>query len=136
MTTLNQDNNLEEGKMMKTENICKLSPIKGERRINQDLMFSIQYLPKRDDYYAVDWGYVKGKWTTSNKELYQIRWFFEDNFDEHAYEAVLETFGLFKQNFTLENVVKMSPRELARVGTLNPLSNTLGDYRYASEVQD
>ena len=106
---------------------------------SQGLMFSLAYQsPYRDDDdYAADWGHIKGRWTYSSRE-YGLgqRWEFCNNLDEHAYKALLETFGLKKEDFPLEKIVVMSPRELTRISGRDPLSDTLGDRRHASEVED
>jgi hypothetical protein len=87
--------------------------------------------------YAADWGRRDGLWTTSEKEYGSCRWYYSDNFYKEACHDVLAAFGLSEkdfEDFSLEKIARMGPKELAKIGTKNPHSFTLGDDRFASEV--
>lgn len=90
------------------------------------------------DTYAADWGRLKGLWTTSYKEYGSNLWRFQDDFYAEACRDVLKAFGLVEtdfEDFSLEKIVKMSPRELAEKGNKNPVSDTIGDKRCAWVVK-
>ncbi|MBM3234173.1 hypothetical protein FJZ19_03695 [Candidatus Pacearchaeota archaeon] len=53
---------------------------------------------------------------------------------QNAYESILRVFGLDSQDVSIENVVSMSPQELARISGKDTVRDTTGDYRKASEV--
>lgn len=98
--------------------------------------FSISY-PGDDGYeeYAVDWNDKNGRWNMSYRERSCARWVDDGKVNESAYEVMIEKFGLPKGKLSLEQVIRMSPKKLAELGTKDPVSSNLGDHRHASEVK-
>jgi hypothetical protein len=103
-------------------------------------VFSIIYYgPDGYETYAVDWDYslhIPNKWSLTYKEKTWQAWEFQGRIDKTSYKVLLESFGLSEKDFTLEQLAITSPAKLAKIGTKNPKSCTIGDKRYASEVKD
>lgn len=98
-------------------------------------MYVIFYdVPGYEDSWSVDWKSEEGFWKRYYKEIYRNEWEPQKSLDDYAYNAILERFGLSAQEFPLEKIITMSPKELTKIGTRNPKSYTLGDNRKASEV--
>jgi hypothetical protein len=103
------------------------------------MTFSLFYEDSPEEICALDWdwnwdGQTKNIWTRSEKS--SIKWVPYKRLNEAAYNGLLVAFGLEdkKEKLTLDQIVKMSPAELSKMGTKNPQSVTLGDHRCASEV--
>jgi hypothetical protein len=104
------------------------------------MTFSIPYDGREegDDAYAqysVDWNWkIRGEWARSDQQGPGTAWWAYKGLDERAYSALLDAFGLTKDQAPLEKIITMSPKQLSEMGTRNPESYTLGDHRKASEV--
>ena len=120
---------------------------RGVGKEEQAQTFSIFFNVKDDeDTYAADWNWkVPAGWGISCRE-YGLghAWGFlggikdknlDDNVKQSAYLGLLEQFGISSDSLTLEQLAETSPQELAKLGTKNPESYTLGDHRKASEVK-
>jgi hypothetical protein len=93
---------------------------------------------------ALDWNWPdskKRKWTMSERDsgasMGPGPWHNAGTeLNEEAYLVLLEHFGLEgrKDAFPMEKGSYMSPAELAKAGSKDPESYTLGDRRRASEV--
>ena len=102
------------------------------------MTFSILYRGSdldSDNLYAVDWGWeTPGVWARSERE--GVRWYVISGLDDRAYKALIDAFGLHEKQVGIEKIIVMSPRELTRIGTKDPISDTVGGHRKASEVED
>ena len=107
------------------------------------LAYSILFKIEGDnDTWAADWYSDRKRWTLSYMEFYTTfhRWYGcgdmkNDEKGMAALRAIAEEFGLPKM-ISLEEVAMMSPCELSKLGTKDPLSCTMRDDRRASEVRD
>jgi len=91
---------------------------------------------KREDIpHAIDWDWeIPNSWARSEKD--GAKWIVYEGLDEMAYTSLLNAFGLQdqKEKLSIDKIIKMSPADLARAGTKNPISVTVGDHRPAFEV--
>ena len=109
--------------------------------VNQHSTYSIDFEIEGDnDTWAADWDYENKRWELSYMETISTfrRWdkhreMIDDKYGRIAFETIVERFGL-PVGVLLEEVARMSPRELSRLGTKDPVSCTIGDDRRASEV--
>lgn len=86
--------------------------------------------------YAIDWNWqILGQWARSERQGIAVKWETFSGLDEKAYQALLNTFGLNKEQAPLEKIIAMSPKDLAKIGIFDPRSNTIGNHRKASEVE-
>ena len=107
------------------------------------MVFSVDFVVAEDnDDFAVDWDYSKrGEWSLSCKERFTsvYKWHIVGDmrtsiYGELAYHAILSKFRLSPEKYSLDDVSKMSPKQLSELGTRNPVSDAAGDGRRASEV--
>lgn len=105
----------------------------------QGVIFSLSFgVPKIDETYAVDWD--KEKWTYSEREYGDgHRWIMgqpitdKEALGRRAYEELYSQFGIEKTELPPEQLLGYSPRRLYLLGSHDPRSATLGDFRTASE---
>jgi hypothetical protein len=96
--------------------------------------------PDEDDtQYAMDWDFQeRGAWTVTYRSIYSsaINWPHSGTFDDAAYKALLDHFGLWarRAELPLEYVRRMSPATLAFLSGANPTSDNIGSVLRALEV--
>jgi len=119
----------------------------------QAIVFSIPFdLEEEDSIWAVDWDWHgSGSWEVSRRD-YGVGHAWESwgpivkmdvkhnthnlKISSQALLGLLRSFGIsLSDTLTPDKIFRMSPRELARLGTKDPESYTLSDHRRASEVR-
>jgi hypothetical protein len=115
-------------------------------KLEQAQTFSVFFdVGNDEDTYSADWDWQTPGWGISSRD-YGLghAWRFMggikdkslgDEVRQSAYLGLLGQFGISPESLTLEQFAQMSPRELAKLGTKDPKSYTLGDRRRASEVK-
>ena len=99
--------------------------------------YSIIYNKDDELFYAVDWNWQKeGQWTRSSRAKEGGHpWQYHGELDYEGYIGILKHFGLEnkKQSYSLKKIEKMSPAKLAKISGNDPLPDTLGENKRASE---
>ncbi len=108
------------------------------------MVFSINFDVKgAEEVWSADWHADKGRWMLTYLERASTfrRWYDygplkDDCYGVVASQAILDAFGLPADRYSLENIAKMSPIQLSRLGKKDPISDTIGDRRSASKIRD
>lgn len=105
------------------------------------MTYSIKFWDPVNEYEqcAVDWDFhERGAWTVTYRSMYSpaTNWSPSGSFDDAAYKALLDHFGLWarRTELPLEHVRRMSPATLAFLSETNPTSDNIGPVLRALEV--
>ena len=101
------------------------------------MTYSVKFDGADGDKYAVDWNHKERRtWTVTSKPYYSMggKWH-ESVFDEEARAALVKHFGVPELwRLPLDQVSRMSPATLARLGGTNPTSDNQGYILHALDV--
>lgn len=108
------------------------------------MTFSINFDVKgAEEAWSTDWHSGEDRWVLTYLERASTfrKWYEHgplknDCYGVVAYHAILDAFGLPADKYNLEDIAKMSPMQLSRLGKKDPTSDTIGDRRRASEIRD
>lgn len=108
------------------------------------MTFSINFeVEGAEETWSADWHSSEDRWILTYLERASTfrKWYDygplkNDSYGVMAYRAILDAFGLPADKYNLEDIARMSPIQLSRLGKKDPISDTIGDQIKASEARD